>query len=325
MESLAAPHITRLLADDDLDGLVSAAILLRLWPEAELIWGDPAGLRAGEYDHVIDRGTALCDLPWHEQAGLLIDHHITNRPDLTQVAHMRALGQVNAWMDVPSATRAAWTFVRERGVDMDDLDKLVDAVDRVDGGGVALADMRSPPPALRLAKAVAAADAQERVAWAQAIAAGPEWQAVLRRADLAARLAQMTALDDAVRERIVSHTTWVDGLAIVRLDGTGLQSNGYLACAELGDACTAVCIVHGGGGGDRPTSASFYRNAFNGRSFPWDLTVFARVLDPHGGGHQTACGCRIVPAAGNERADEADVQRHVALWTDLWTRRDAVM
>ena len=38
-------EITRILTDSDLDGVLSGAILLRRWPEAEVVFGHPGALK----------------------------------------------------------------------------------------------------------------------------------------------------------------------------------------------------------------------------------------------------------------------------------------
>ena len=72
--------IRRIVTDSDLDGVVTGAILRRWWKEADVVFGHPGALRAGILDEVIDRHTAVCDLPRHSQCGLSIDHHQSNAP-----------------------------------------------------------------------------------------------------------------------------------------------------------------------------------------------------------------------------------------------------
>ena len=72
--------IVRVVADSDLDGLMAAAVLKASNPEIEVHFAHPALLRGGSLDHLIDRRTAICDLPFHPNCGLYLDHHLTNRP-----------------------------------------------------------------------------------------------------------------------------------------------------------------------------------------------------------------------------------------------------
>ncbi len=138
---------------------------------------------------------------------------------------------------------------------------------------------------------------------------------------------------DEVRGLLPEKGEVVDRLAVVRLQGTGHRTNGYLVTAHFGDACDACLIMHGEldgelGDHDRwPLSASFYSNSFlhpDGGVF--DLTRMATLFDTDGGGHANACGCRVMPmhASGEpaERAIEvADVQRNLDGWMEVWANR----
>ena len=59
------PQFSRVLADSDLDGLFGAAVLKAFRPDAEVVFTHAAALRSGLVDHLIDRSTALVDLPFH--------------------------------------------------------------------------------------------------------------------------------------------------------------------------------------------------------------------------------------------------------------------
>ena len=100
--------IVRVVADSDLDGLMAAAVLKASKPELEVHFAHPALLRAGKIDHLIDRKTAICDLPFHEDCGLYLDHHLTNRPNSEQQTVFENQGGICHWRDTPSAARAAY-------------------------------------------------------------------------------------------------------------------------------------------------------------------------------------------------------------------------
>ena len=114
-----------------------------------------------------------------------------------------------------------------------------------------------------------------------------------------------------------------DRLAVCRMDETSLRSNGYLVTAWVGEAADACCIVHGYADGSLttperpPLGASFYANSFlpNGQG-RYDLSRMATSLDPTGGGHANACGCRIQPPG---------LDANMEHWLDMWSRRDDVL
>jgi hypothetical protein len=107
------------------------------------------------------------------------------------------------------------------------------------------------------------------------------------------------------------------------MEEKGVRSNGYLVTAWAGENADACCIIHGYADGtidnpDRPAlSASFYANSFieNGQD-RYDLSRMATSLDPTGGGHANACGCRVSSAG-----IESDLQH----WLSLWTRRESLL
>ena len=97
--------IEKIITDSDLDGVVTAAILKRWWPDAEVIFGHPGNLRAGTMDEIIDRKTAICDLPRHPNCGLSIDHHKSNEPHENTIENCIIL-----WEPTPSAARIAYNL-----------------------------------------------------------------------------------------------------------------------------------------------------------------------------------------------------------------------
>ena len=75
---LSEMQIERIVADGDLDGLLSAAILLRVWNGIPVRFSHPAELRRGDVDEWMTRETAVLDLPFLPECGLQIDLHLTN-------------------------------------------------------------------------------------------------------------------------------------------------------------------------------------------------------------------------------------------------------
>ena len=99
--------IRRIVTDSDLDGVVTGSILRRWWPDSEVIFGHPGELRAGLMDHLMDRKTAVCDLPGHPKCGLSIDHHQSNKPVGDED------GVISVWRATPSAARIAHDLLKD--------------------------------------------------------------------------------------------------------------------------------------------------------------------------------------------------------------------
>ena len=96
------------LADSDLDGLCAAAVLKAANPNAQVVFAHAALIRSGAMDSYIDENTAIVDLPFHENCGWYLDHHLTNRPSPKQEEKFIARGGVCHWEATPSAARLAY-------------------------------------------------------------------------------------------------------------------------------------------------------------------------------------------------------------------------
>jgi len=316
--------IRRIVTDSDLDGVVTAAILRRWWTDADVIFGHPGELRAGVFDGVIDRSTAVCDLPMHRNCGLSIDHHQSNKPE-GDVGESMII-----WRESPSAARIAYEVFSER-VDLSDLEDLLGWVDKLDSGAISHEEYLSDSPVLWLSRVI---DAGEGVAMKvlEHLQEGHSVNQILSDSEISEiiidKKREMGVLITAIRDSMLIE----DRMAIVRLDGTGIRSNGYQVTAMAGDKCDACMVIHGelgaafGDGENYPVSASFYTNSFLHRSGGiYDLTALATRFDRDGGGHANACGCRIKPIEDSELADREvskdDISRNIAAWLQMWSER----
>ena len=318
-------EINQIVTDSDLDGVVTAAILKRYWPDAEVFFGHPGEIRAGMLDHLIDRRTAVCDLPMHPSCGLSIDHHQSNRP-----TELEEEGVCVVWKDRPSAARIAYEIIGS-AVDLTDLDELLVWVDKLDGGGITREEFLSDNPVVWLGRVV---DEEDGVAMLilDSIKDGLRVEEILAIPKIShcvkKEKARMTEVSDLIADRVTIN----DRMAIARLEGLGIRSNGYLVTAIVGDSCDACIVIHGdigaefGEEGRYPVSASFYTNSFlhnDGGIF--DLTSLATSFDPDGGGHANACGCRIKQISSLESGnsvDISDIDENIAGWLEMWSHRN---
>jgi len=318
-------EIRRIVTDSDFDGVVSAAILRRWWPDAEVVFGHPGELRAGLLDGCIDQWTAICDLPCHPQCGLNVDHHKSNRPSNAELS-----GPVVVWRDAPSAARIAFEMLHER-IDLSDLTDLLKWVDKLDGGGVSREEYLSDHPAVWLGRVI---DVGEGTAMTvlESLQNGESVESILSKPNIVARVRERREVREVLTGEIVDKLSVKDRLAIVRLEDLGMRSNGYHVTALVGEDCDACVIIHGDVGasfgeeGKYPVSASFYTNSFlhqNGGIY--DLTLLATRFDPDGGGHANACGCRIQPIQDGSGVDRpvthSDIDENLAVWEEMWVAR----
>lgn len=316
--------IQRIVTDSDLDGVVTASILRRWWPDSEVIFGHPGELRAGLMDHLMNRKTAVCDLPRHPGCGLSIDHHQSNKPLGDEG------GVVSVWRATPSAARIAHDLLKDR-IDLSDLDDLLDWVDKLDGGGVTREEYLSDTPAVWLGRVIDVSEGTAMVVL-EGLQRGVGVDEILKIPLISSKLEERKRERETLTEIIADRTVIMDRIAIARLDGLGMRSNGYHVTAFAGDSCDACIVIHGDIGasfGDDvgyPVSASFYTNSFLHREGGiYDLTGLATHFDPDGGGHANACGCRIKPLDNGKVFDRAvtedDVLENISQWLKLWAER----
>lgn len=317
-------EIRRIVTDSDLDGVVTAAILRRWWTNAEVIFGHPGELRAGVFDGVIDQWTAVCDLPLHPNCGLSIDHHQSNKSDSHDV------DAVVIWRDSPSAARIAYDIFSEK-VDLSDLVGLLVWVDKLDSGGISKEEYLSDAPVLWLSRVIDSGEAVARSVL-ESLQHGISVEEILGGPGISEVISKKKREMDVLIQSIEDSLRIQDRIAIVRLDGTGVRSNGYQVTAMAGDECDACVVIHGnlgakfGDSGDYPVSASFYTNSFLHRNGGiYDLTSLATRFDPDGGGHANACGCRIKPIGENGLEEREvsgdDIERNILEWLRMWSER----
>ena len=316
------PEYTHIVADSDMDGLFGAAVLKAFRPEATVMFSHAAALRGGLVDDHIDRNTVLVDLPFHSACGWYVDHHLTNRPDRARAASFEADGGTQHWEATPSAARLAYDLLIDI-TDMEHLAPMMPVVDALDSGGITKEAFLADGPLLQLSRTCTSRDPEYMLHLVDLLANGASYEVLIDDSVVKQRCRQAAA-DRAVAQRHVeANTTVHDRLAVCRMDESGLRSNGYLVTAWVGDAADACCIVHGYADGDLsdperpPLSASFYANSFltNGQG-KFDLSRMATALDPTGGGHANACGCRIQPPG---------LESNMNHWLDMWSNREVVL
>lgn len=316
------PAYSRILADSDMDGLFGAAVLKAFRPDAEVVFSHAAELRSGLVDDLIDRTTVLVDLPFHTACGWYVDHHLTNRPSEDEAQRFAASGGLQHWEATPSAARLAYELLVNI-TDMRHLAPMMPVVDALDSGGITKEAFLADGPLLQLSRTCTSRDPDYMAHLVDLLTSGASMETLVADEVVAARMQGVVEERTRALEHVAQHTTIVDRLAICRFDETPLRSNGYLVTAWAGERADACCIIHGYADGDLsqrtrpPLGASFYANSFlpNGQG-RWDLSRMATSLDPTGGGHANACGCRIQPPG---------LEANMEHWLDMWAQREKLL
>ena len=322
LEADEVPAYSRILADSDMDGLFGAAVLKAFRPDAEVVFSHAAELRSGLVDDLIDRTTVLVDLPFHTACGWYVDHHLTNRPSEDEAQRFAASGGLQHWEATPSAARLAYELLVNI-TDMRHLAPMMPVVDALDSGGITKEAFLADGPLLQLSRTCTSRDPDYMAHLVDLLTSGASTETLVADEVVAARMQGVVEERTRALEHVAQHTTIVDRLAICRFDETPLRSNGYLVTAWAGERADACCIIHGYADGDLsqrtrpPLGASFYANSFlpNGQG-RWDLSRMATSLDPTGGGHANACGCRIQPPG---------LEANMEHWLDMWAQREKLL
>jgi oligoribonuclease NrnB/cAMP/cGMP phosphodiesterase (DHH superfamily) len=316
------PHFDRIIADSDLDGLCAAAILKAYNPSAEVIFSHAALVRSGQIDNLITPSTAIVDLPFHPNCGWYLDHHQTNRPSAIEEKKFIDSGGVCNWEATPSAARVAFNILSSQ-IDLSHLEEIMPIVDALDSGKITLKEFLADGPILQLSRSLNLKDEDYMLEVLRLFSSGISVSAILSN-DLVQKHMDLVKQERVKIDQYISkNTKIIERLAICRLENSGFHSNGYLITAWAGERADACCIIHGYVDGSietphRPAlSASFYANSFleNGQD-RYDLSKLATALDPSGGGHANACGCRIQPPG---------LESNLEHWLEMWTNRDEIL
>ena len=322
MDGTDIPSFDRIIADSDLDGLCAAAVLKSFNPDAEVIFSHAALVRSGRIDDLITKSTAMVDLPFHPNCGWYLDHHQTNRPTSEEEEDFIASGGICNWEASPSAARVAYDLL-SKSIDLSHLEEIMPIVDALDSGKISLEEFLADSPVLQLSRTLSLREEEYMQNVLELFASKKSISEILSNEDVSKHISRVANQRKEIEDYISNNTEIIDRLAVCRLDNSGFHSNGYLVTAWAGDRADACCIIHGYQDGSLedprrpPLSASFYANSFleNGQD-RYDLSRMATALDPSGGGHVNACGCRI---------QQPGLKSNLEHWLDMWANRESIL
>ncbi len=324
--------IHKIVADGDLDGLIAASILKTYYTDATIFFTHAAEIRGGHLDSIIDKNTAICDLPFHPNCGLYLDHHSTNKPSKKELELFISSGGICEWYPVDSAARVAFDLFSKK-INLKNLEKFMEMVDKLDSGKISLSEFNSNNPILWLSKTINLEDLEYVHLLSTWFSSGMDVEKILQEEAVVSRInikkKERSELEKIIRE----NGEIIDRIAVVKLQDTGFRTNGYLVTSTFGNECDACLIIHGYTGGEignhghYPLSASFYCNSFlHPNQGIFDLTKLAQAFDKNGGGHANACGCRIMPLENGQIIERTinndDVDNNILEWLKIWGQRN---
>jgi len=323
--------IDKIVADGDLDGLIAASILKRYYSDASIIFTHAAEIRGGHLDNIIDNNTAICDLPFHPNCGLYLDHHSTNKPSEKELEDFNLSGGICEWHPADSAARVAFDLFSQK-IDLKNLEKFMKMVDKLDSGKITLSEFNSENPILWLSKTINLDDLDYVNLLLKWFSRGVEVEKILQHEAVISRINIKKNEQAKLRKIIEENGEVVDRIAVVKMQNSGYRTNGYLVTSTFGNNCDACIIIHGYSDGQignherYPLSASFYCNSFlHPKQGIFDLTKLAQAFDENGGGHANACGCRIMPIEHGQivkrEINDKDIDENISEWLEIWSQR----
>lgn len=139
-EKIKKPNYTKLVTDSDIDGIVCAAMLLRVFPDLKVTFSSPSDVQDDAKSLKIDENTIISDLPYSKACGLYFDHHISNKPK-TKIPGM--------WKVAPSAARVIFEYYRKK-VPLTDFEDILPELDMFDSGMITREAIENPSFYLKL-------------------------------------------------------------------------------------------------------------------------------------------------------------------------------
>ena len=324
--------INQIIADGDLDGLIAASVLKTYFSEAKVIFAHAAEIRNGNLDTKIDKNTAICDLPFHPNCGLYLDHHSTNKPSEKELERFLSSGGKFEWYSVDSAARVAFDLCSKE-INLSHLEKFMLMVDKLDSGQISLSEFNSDNTILWLSKTINLEDLDYVYLLLEWFSSGRFVEDILNEPQVISRINIEKNKQANLRKIILENGEVVDRIAIVKMQNTGYRTNGYLVTSTFGNDCDACIIIHGYSDGEignhsrHPLSASFYCNSFlHHNQGIFNLTKLAQAFDENGGGHFNACGCRIMPLdegkISKRKVIQSDIDKNIEEWLKIWSSRN---
>lgn len=283
------PIIKTILSDSDLDGIVSAAMLRVVFPDAQVVLSEPAAMQLGDFSVPSIKQTVIADLAYVEGVGLYFDHHESNRPD-----HDEFNG---AWEPKDSAAHVVYDHFKDE-YDLGSFSELIPEVDKLDMAKFSLEEYLNPGAVLELGLAIDRGDKAFNHLLVELLAA-KGWDFVYAHEAIKQKLAETKASKQTVTDYIKTNLEVKNGVGFISMDDLAVEvrisSFDFTSLMPELDGL-AVFKPHDKYG----FKVTFYGNSFKTDAFDYDFLQVARQLNPDtAGGHKKACG--FIPSEDQTR------------------------
>jgi len=286
----------RIVTRPDFDGIVCAVLLRQaLEPSLPIHWIEPNDIQSGTAD--IRDGDILANLPWHADAHLWFDHHISNKP---------AKEVPGAFEIAPSAAGVIYDYYKKQNLLGSRFDELVDQTDMIDSADLTREQVRAPEdyPYLILSMTLKNNDFQDIAYWNRLVdmLGKADIYAILDDPEVDRRCREVTEENKAFKHHLEAHTTMVGRISVTDFRGleTVPSGNRFLTYSLFADSIASVKIRYAGQD-KKEVLLSVGHSIFNPEC---RVNVGAMLARYGGGGHFGAGGCTLDAKDAQEKIDE---------------------
>ncbi len=286
----------RIVTRPDFDGIVCAALLREaVAPLLDIYWTEPNAIQSGTAD--IQTGDILANLPWHANAHLWFDHHISNKPDKDVPG---------AFAVAPSAAGVIYGYYQSKNLLDKRFDELVAQTDMIDSADLTKEQVRAPEdyPYLLLSMTIKNNGFKDIPYWNSLVEMlrAHSIDTILKDPDVARRCREVVRENEAFREYLQDFTTVVEHISVT--DFRSLEKvpsgNRFLTYSLFPDSMASVKIRYAGPD-KKQVLVSVGHSIFNPQC---KVNVGAMLACFGGGGHFGAGGCTLDAQNAQEKINE---------------------
>ncbi|HBT89753.1 exopolyphosphatase [Desulfobacter sp.] len=286
----------RIVTRPDFDGIVCAVLLRQaLEPSLPICWIEPNAIQSGTAD--IRDGDILANLPWHPNAYLWFDHHISNKP----AQDVPGLFEI-----APSAAGVIYNYYQKQHLLDNRFDELVDQTDMIDSADLTREQVKAPEnyPYLLLSMTIKNNDFQDIPYWERLVdmLGKADIKTILEDPEVDRRCREVIEENKAFKYYLETYTTMVDRISVT--DFRALENvpsgNRFLIYSLFADAIASVKIRYA-----RPDKKQVLISVGHSIFNPECRINAGTMLACYGGGgHFGAGGCTVDARDAQDKIDE---------------------
>ena len=286
----------RIVTRPDFDGIV-CAVLLRAaeGPTLDIQWIEPNEIQAGTAD--IKTGDIIANLPFHPDAGLWFDHHVSNTPQKPVPG---------AFEIAPSAAGVIYEYYKSQGKLDTRFDELVEHTDMIDSADLNEEQVRRPEdyPYILLSMTVKNKGFQDIPYWNRLVdmLGTMPVDKIMADSEVGARCREVIRENREFTQYLRDHTIVSHMVSITdfRSLDTVPSGNRFLTYSLFSDTIASVKIRYASPEKEQ-VLISVGHSIFN----PLCQVNVGRLLARYGGGgHRGAGGCTLDADGAQEKIDE---------------------